>query len=91
MLTIKIRGILFCTEFSSMISEHSFPLSHLFLSSTLNFVKLHGNFQQQCPLVLPLTVDDVTQCELTCSQDAASKLGEVMLEGCSLGMQWLSL
>lgn len=74
-----------------MISVHSFPFSHHLLKIALNFMELHGDFQKQCLSVLPSAVGDVTQFELSCSQDAASERGEVLLEGHSLGMQWLSL
>lgn len=86
MLTIKIRVILFCIEFNSLISVHSFPLSHHLLKNALNFMELHGDFQNQCLSVLPSTVGDVTQSELSCSQDAAFELGEVLSEGHSLGV-----
>lgn len=49
-------------------------------------MELHGDFQNQCLSVLPSTVGDVTQFELSCSQDAASELGEVLSEGHSLGV-----
>ena len=63
---------------------HSFPLSHYLLRNTLIFMELHGGMEQQCPLMLPSSLDGGMQCELTCPKAAVSELREVLLEGCSL-------
>lgn len=49
-------------------------------------MELHGGAQQLCPLMLPSLLDGAMQCELTCPKAAVSELGEVLLEGYSLGV-----